>query len=71
MIPNDLNILLSYINTKLRDEYNSLDCLCDRLDADSSEISKKLADIGYIYDEELNQFKLCEDDYAFREGDRL
>ncbi len=71
MIPKDPNILLSYINTKLRDEYNSLDCLCDRLDEDSSEISKKLADIGYIYDEELNQFKLSEDEHAFQEGEWL
>ena len=32
MLPQDPNILLSYINTKLRDQYPSLDALCDDLD---------------------------------------
>lgn len=57
MLPQDAVVLLSYINTKLRDDYSSLDELCDRLDEDKSEIVSKLATIGYKYDSSQNQFK--------------
>lgn len=53
----DPNILLSLINTKLRDQYDSLELLCDDLDIDKNEIIKKLKLIGYEYYEESNQFK--------------
>ena len=56
MLPQDPNILLSYVNTKLRDEYPSLDALCDDLDADPEEITRKLAAVGYTYDREKNRF---------------
>lgn len=32
MLPQDPYILLSYVNTKLRDEYASLSALCSGLD---------------------------------------
>lgn len=57
MLPQDPNILLSYVNTKLRDEYDSLDALCDGLDAVPAELSEKLAEVGYAYDEAANQFR--------------
>ena len=57
MLPQDPNILLSYVNTKLRDEYDSLDALCDGLDAVPAELSERLAELGYAYDEAANQFK--------------
>lgn len=56
MIPNDPMILLSYINTKLRDYYPSLDALCDDLQADKQEIKQKLAAVDYKYSSELNRF---------------
>lgn len=56
MIPNDPMILLSYINTKLRDEYPTLDALCDDLQADRTEIEAKLKAIDYTYNAELNRF---------------
>ena len=56
MIPNDPVMLLSYVNLKLRDFYESLDALCDDLEADREEITEKLASINYHYDEEKNQF---------------
>ena len=56
MLPQDPMILLSYINTKLRDEYKNLDTLCDDLQADRTEIEHKLADVDYTYDEALNRF---------------
>lgn len=57
MIPSDPVMMLSYLNTQLRDNYDSLDQLCDTLDVDKSEIVSKLASIGYRYNEAQNQFK--------------
>ncbi|MDE6788024.1 MAG: DUF4250 domain-containing protein [Ruminococcus sp.] len=56
-IPNDPAILLSYINTKLRDEFSSLDELCKTLCISKDEIEHKLAIIGYVYSKETNSFK--------------
>ena len=56
MIPQDPVMLLSYINLKLRDEFSSLDQLCDILDVSKSEITEKLKSINYEYSEEQNQF---------------
>lgn len=57
MIPQDPNVLLSFVNTKLRDEYSSLDALCDGLDADLAGLTEKLGEVGYAYDPDTNQFK--------------
>lgn len=57
MIPNAPVMLLSYINTQLRDNYKDLEDLCDRLDVSQSEIEEKLGNIGYRYNKDLNQFK--------------
>ncbi|MBQ2823316.1 MAG: DUF4250 domain-containing protein [Oscillospiraceae bacterium] len=56
MLPNDPVMLLSYINTQLRDKYGSLEELCEDMDADADEIKSKLAAIDYVYDGELNKF---------------
>ncbi|MFG6387737.1 MAG: DUF4250 domain-containing protein [Muribaculaceae bacterium] len=56
-LPTDPYILLSYINTKLRDEYPSLEALCDNLDIDAEEISQRLSDAGFSYNPEINQFR--------------
>ncbi len=56
MFPQDPIILLSYVNTKLRDEYPSLDELCDDLDADRKELVRKLAAVNYTYSAEQNRF---------------
>ena len=57
MLPKDPMILLSVVNTKLRDEYDSLDQLCADLDEDREALEKKLAAAGYRYSEEFNQFR--------------
>ncbi len=57
MLPQDATVLLSYINTKLRDEYDSLEDLCDGLDVAESDITDKLAAIGYRYDASSNRFR--------------
>ena len=56
MLPNDPMILLSYINTKLRDEYPTLDALCDDLNEDKAQLEEKLNAINYTYSAELNRF---------------
>lgn len=53
----DPNILLSFINTKLRDDYSSLSTLCEDLDLSYDKIIDKLKSIDYIYDETANRFK--------------
>lgn len=55
-LPTDPMILLSYVNTKLRDFYPSLDALCEDADISKDEIIKKLAVIDYAYNAELNKF---------------
>lgn len=55
-IPNDPAILLSFINTKLRDEYMSLDELCKSLCISPEEIERKLSSLGYTYNKEKNRF---------------
>ena len=55
-LPKDPAILLSYLNTKLRDTYKSLDDLCDDLESDKELLINKCGAIGYIYYEERNQF---------------
>lgn len=56
MLPKDPNILLSIINTKLRDFYSSLDILCDEMDENKNDIINILGSINYYYDEKLNKF---------------
>lgn len=56
MIPNDPVMLLSFINTKLRDEFDSFEELCNDLNESSDIISEKLASIDYYYDQKLNKF---------------
>lgn len=56
MLPKDPMILLSYVNTKLRDFYPSLDALCDDLQVNPGEIHQKLSSIDCRYDAGMNQF---------------
>ncbi len=53
---NDPNILLSIINTKLRDYYSNLDDLCEDLSYDKDEVINLLSSINYVYDSNSNQF---------------
>ena len=56
MLPNDPVMLLSFVNMKLRVQYNALEDMCEDLDVSSVEIIEKLAKIDYHYDAEKNQF---------------
>ena len=55
-IPGDPVILLSFLNTRLRDFYPSLDALCEDLEQDKTVLTQKNAAIGYTYDSDRNQF---------------
>lgn len=56
-IPKDPIILLSFINTQLRDYYSDLSSLCENLEISEEEITEKLSTIQYKYDPVQNQFK--------------
>lgn len=56
-IPKDPMILLSFINTKLRDEYRSLEEFCKEHNLDVEALKKKLEEIGFEYNAKLKQFK--------------
>ena len=55
-LPGDPVILLSVINTKLRDYYPTLEALCDDMQIDRKELSDRLSMIDYTYDAGRNQF---------------
>ena len=55
-LPQDPVILLSVVNTKLRDFYPSLDQLCKEMEVNKKELTDKLDLIDYAYDASCNQF---------------
>lgn len=56
MMPKDPVMLLSYVNTQLRDFYSSLAEFCAAMQTEESDLREKLALIDYEYDEKTNQF---------------
>lgn len=56
LLPKDPYMLLSVVNMKLRDNYKSLDMLCEDMNVNPSDISSALEKAGYVYSSELNQF---------------
>ena len=57
MLPKDPMILLSYVNTHLRDDYPTLDALCEDLDVSREALETQLEAVGFSYDEEQNRFR--------------
>ena len=55
-LPKDPMLLLSVVNTKLRDYYSSLDAFCEDTDTDQDELIRRLKEIDYEYDRLKNQF---------------
>ncbi len=56
MLPKDPIILLSFVNTKLRDLYPSLDAFCDGEQVSKQALEQTLAAIDYMYDPDKNAF---------------
>ena len=57
MIPQDPAMLVSFLNLKLRDDYDDLESLAEGLDIDLGEVTEKLKKAGYKYDETNRQFR--------------
>lgn len=55
-LPKDPFMLLSVINTKLRDFYKNLDNLCEDTNINKEKLCEKLKAAGFEYDEKLNKF---------------
>lgn len=55
-LPKDPMILLSVINTKIRDQYHTLAALCEDMQIEKSELIDILKGIDYEYDESRHQF---------------
>ena len=55
-ITKDPIMLMSFLNTQLRDNYSSFDDLCSAYDLDAAEMKEKLSAIDYHYDADRNQF---------------
>lgn len=53
----DPYILISVVNTKLRDFNPSLDDLCKEYGIDIKDFLEYISQFGYCYDEEQNQLK--------------
>ena len=53
-VPQDPIILVSFVNTKLRDQFATLEELCQTYD--QAELCQTLDSIDYQYDETTNQF---------------
>ena len=56
MHPKDPMMLFSYINMKLRDQYPSLDELCQAEDIDTNWLLDQLGAVGFEYSAEHNKF---------------
>lgn len=56
MVPQDPFILLSWVNTQLRDKYPSLSALCEDEDVSQEQLTAKLDALGYRYDPDQNRF---------------
>ena len=55
-LPKDPEMLLSVVNTALRDKYPSLYALCDDEDISIEELTSRLENAGYYYNDVRNAF---------------
>ncbi|MCQ2239457.1 MAG: DUF4250 domain-containing protein [Bacteroidaceae bacterium] len=56
-LPKDPIMLMSLLNMKLRDEFDSFEELCLSLGLDQEAIENILAPMGFEYMPEVNQFR--------------
>ncbi len=56
-LPQDPVMLLSVINTALRDRYPTLEALCEDADLSATDLAERLSELGVSYDRQANQFK--------------
>ncbi len=58
----DTNLVISIVNTKLRNSFRDLDSLCEDLNIDKNELVKKLNLAEYEYSSKHNQFVIKKED---------
>ena len=56
-LPKDPIMLMSFVNTQLRDHYANLEELAKAYGISGEEITEKLNTVGYEYNKEQNQFR--------------
>ena len=56
-IPKDPYLLYSFVNVKLRDEFDTFEDMCASLDVQAEDILQTLGSAGFSYDETVNQFR--------------
>ena len=57
MLPQDPFILFSYVNTQLRDNFSTLEALCDDAGVSVEDVVSRLEKAGFQYDPEQNQVR--------------
>ena len=57
MMPTNPVLLMSIVNTLLRDQYDNPEALCDDKDWSYEDMNKLLTDAGYSYNSDLNQYR--------------
>lgn len=57
MLPKDINILVSLLNTKLRDDDVSLETIIEISGGCINEVLENIKINGFFYDESINQIK--------------
>lgn len=57
MLPNDIHMMVSMINMKLRDDDMMLSHVLDIHDLNEEDFFKRLEENNYYYDEKMNQIK--------------
>ena len=55
-IPTNPDMLVSFINMKLRDEYDSLEALCEDLNINIDELIQNLRNAGFEYNPQNMRF---------------
>lgn len=55
-LPKDPYMLLSFVNTQLRDKFSDLESLCDYYGIEAEQLKETLAAVDYEYDEVLKRF---------------
>ena len=56
-MPQDPFLLMSLVNTWLRDQYSSPEILCEDKDWSASELRSHLEAAGFVYQPEQNQYR--------------
>lgn len=57
MVPKDVHMLVSFLNTKLRDDDMTLSQVLEVYECKETEVMQRLQQNGYWYNKEIRQIK--------------